>query len=196
MDRSKAALLPGPSCQTLELMRLLSFAFLLIIWALPIHAKTIAMKQISYRGGLITFSVPKHWVEEYSPEGGGTFYENAPNTGTLRLNVITATPPASSDQHAAKNALAAIKNPSPSNIQQLPNGNEFSSRVQRATEQGHALRLYWWHLARQTHTGEVRVANFSYTILSAEENNPRTVEEIKLLETAIRNAYFHPASSR
>ena len=44
-----------------------------------------ALKTIIYRGGIARFRVPHSWVEEYEPEGGGTFYEDGPDTGTLRM---------------------------------------------------------------------------------------------------------------
>jgi hypothetical protein len=45
-------------------------------------------EKIVYRGGIAHFHVPTSWVEEYEPAGGGTFYENKPGTGTLRVNVM------------------------------------------------------------------------------------------------------------
>jgi hypothetical protein len=64
------------------------------------------MKQIDYRGGIVRFLIPESWVEEYEDAGGGTFYEDRPGCGTLRLNVITAKKPA--DAPDAKRALMAL----------------------------------------------------------------------------------------
>jgi hypothetical protein len=47
------------------------------------------MKRLEYRGGLVRFELPSHWVEEYEPEGGGTFYDNTIEAVTLRLNVLS-----------------------------------------------------------------------------------------------------------
>lgn len=49
----------------------------------------VPLKTISYRGGIATFAVPESWVEEYEPEGGGTFYDDVEGAGTLRLNVLS-----------------------------------------------------------------------------------------------------------
>lgn len=46
-------------------------------------------KTINYRGGVVTMEIPAHWKEEYEPKGGGTFYEDRADSGTLRLNVLT-----------------------------------------------------------------------------------------------------------
>jgi hypothetical protein len=51
------------------------------------------MKTISYRGGVVTFRIPESWNEEYSDTDGGTFYEDKPDSGTLRLKLITAESP-------------------------------------------------------------------------------------------------------
>jgi len=48
----------------------------------------IPLKTINYRGGIVRFRVPSSWLEEYKPEGGGTFYEDASDAGILRLNVL------------------------------------------------------------------------------------------------------------
>jgi hypothetical protein len=48
------------------------------------------MKRIAYRGGIVSFVIPDVWLEEYEGEGGATFYEDKPGSGTLRLNVPSA----------------------------------------------------------------------------------------------------------
>jgi hypothetical protein len=48
-----------------------------------------AMKPVVYRGGIVSFSIPANWREEYESDGGGTFYEDGTDTGTLRLHVIS-----------------------------------------------------------------------------------------------------------
>lgn len=46
------------------------------------------LKTIQYRGRVAEFVIPAHWHAEYEPTGGGTFYEDASESGTLRLNVL------------------------------------------------------------------------------------------------------------
>lgn len=48
-----------------------------------------AMKEIVYRGGIVVFSIPSNWKEEYEPNGGATFYQEGFKTGTLRLSILT-----------------------------------------------------------------------------------------------------------
>ena len=47
------------------------------------------MKTINYRGGLVSFEIPSDWKEEYEAEGGGAFFLDKPDSGTLRLNVLS-----------------------------------------------------------------------------------------------------------
>src|SRR5438552_168389 len=65
-------------------------------------------KTISYRGGIVTFRIPSHWREEYEPNGGGTFYDDNPDSATLRLNVITAKAPMPITTQSAPDILAGL----------------------------------------------------------------------------------------
>jgi hypothetical protein len=62
-------------------------------------------KTIQYRGGLVTFRIPSDWVEEYEADGGGAFYPEKPNSGTLRLNVMTLRSPSPIDARTTEALL-------------------------------------------------------------------------------------------
>jgi hypothetical protein len=70
------------------------------------------MKTIRYRGGIVTFRIPAHWTEEYKEEGGGIFYDEDNDSGTLHLSVLTfASKNAGHDVHrdvAARSAPPGI----------------------------------------------------------------------------------------
>jgi hypothetical protein len=66
------------------------------------------MKRIVYRGGVVSFLIPDHWLEEYEEEGGAAFYEDKPGSGTLRLNVITATEPNRQDDRSGTDRLVGL----------------------------------------------------------------------------------------
>lgn len=150
------------------------------------------MKEIKYRGGVVTFSIPKHWVDEYETDGGGMFYEDAPNTGTLRLNVITAKSPKPLAADAAYEELATMKGINTKNVQRLANGNALATEIQRAMEQGQGITLFWWYVTNPVPPNHIRMANFSYTVLTAQENSEQTHREVQLLTDSIKNATFHP----
>jgi len=146
-----------------------------------------------YRGGVVTFSIPKDWVEEYAPEGGGTFYENAPDSGTLRLNVITAQSPNTLNSKSSSEALTSVHGVNAASIVQLPNGNAFATSLKRTSEQGQLITLYWWYVANLIPLDHVRIAAFSYTVLTSKEKAPDTRSDISFIEDAVRAARFSAA---
>lgn len=92
--------------------------------------------QIRYRGGLFDFAIPKCWHEEYEPEAGGTFHELGDDTGTLRLNVITAQPPRPIE--SAHEILLAMQG-MPG--ERLENGNAWMSGISRSVERGQPISI-------------------------------------------------------
>ncbi|OYW39885.1 MAG: hypothetical protein B7Z35_03080 [Hydrogenophilales bacterium 12-61-10] len=173
-------------------MRYLLLALIATLTSTFAHAGGVQMKEIKYRGGLVTFSIPKHWVEEYETDGGGMFYEDAPNSGTLRLNVITAKSPKPLSADAAYEELVAMKSINGKNVQHLANGNAFATAIHHATEQGQGITLFWWYVTNPVPPNHIRMANFSYTVLATQENSEQTHREVQLLTESIKNAAFHP----
>ena len=60
------------------------------------------LKSINYRGGLMQFSVPNVWIEEYDAKGPAMFYEDNDDSGTFRLNVLTFSAPNPDDLKTAR----------------------------------------------------------------------------------------------
>lgn len=147
------------------------------------------LKQIIYRGGIVVFSLPDAWVEEYEPEGGGVFYAPGDDTGTLRLDVITAKSPSPVSSSASGEVLAKIGYPHAEN---LPTGGAISKHVSREVDRGAPITIYWWYLANVVEPDHVRIASFSYSILSSQEKSERTASDISFIEQSIRNARFSP----
>ena len=173
--------------------------FCILAWFALSHAsaatvggEAVKTKEIRYRDGIITFSIPKHWAEEYDPEGDGIFYEKGENTGKLRINVITVNLPKMVTANSGAKALCILKDIKSSEVDNLPNGNAIAKIIERTTEQGQAVTHYWWYVARPIPPQHVRLATFSYTIRSALENSPGTDAKLQFLEGAIRNTIFHP----
>ena len=160
--------------------------------AATVGGEALKTKEIKYRDGIITFSIPKHWVEEYEPEGDGIFYEKGENTGKLRINVITVNLPKMVTANSGAKALCILKDVKSSETDNLPNGNAIAKTIERTTEQGQAVTHYWWYVARPIPPQHVRMATFSYTIRSSLENSPGTDAKLQLLEGSIRNSIFHP----
>jgi len=155
------------------------------------NAKDNDMKEIKYRGGVIAFFIPKNWVEHYEPDGGGMFYEDAPNTGTLRVDVITTKSTKTLVSDAAYIELGSMKSVKPETIKRLPNGNAIVTWVEHTAEGGQAITLFWWHVANPVPPNHLRLANFSYTVLASQEDSALTKSHIRMLTSSITNAEFH-----
>jgi hypothetical protein len=150
------------------------------------------MKQIDYRGGIVRFLIPESWVEEYEDAGGGTFYEDRPGCGTLRLNVITAKKPA--DTPDAKRALMALmdrKRPANSSLQVLGNGNVLCRYRKSATEDGHELVMHYWEIGNVVDPTNVRLAIFSFAVLASESSSGDVLRDLAMLEEQLPAAEFH-----
>ena len=171
--------------------RLIALSTILLFLGSASLANDNDLKTISYRGGLVTFRIPSYWVEEYEPDGGGTFYENGPDTGTLRLSVITLKTPPTKMGNLATNALAGMSDVDPSKIRLLKSKLALAQYIKHSSENGQNITLYWWHLASAGEAGVVRVANYSYTILTKQENDKNILQELSVVQQEIENASIY-----
>ena len=149
-------------------------------------------REIVYRGGILRFAVPADWAEEYEQQGGATFYAKRPNSGSLRLNVVTLKAPNAVTAGTAQEVLKQLRGIDRDSIEQLPSGNAIGRDMQRLSDSGIAITQYWWYLSNPVPPEYVRIAMFSYTVPTSNEKSAQTSAELKLLERSIRNAKFHP----
>ena len=154
----------------------------------------LGLKVISYRGGLVTFRIPIHWVEEYEANGGGTFYENGPDTGTLRLHVLTLKAPPSITENVAFHALANLSDVEVSQIRLLLPNLVLAQNTRRSSENGYDITLKQWWLASAGEDGIVRVAYFTYTILTSQERDESILKEYSMVQREIENAKIYSGS--
>ena len=152
----------------------------------------IQTKEVVYRGGLIKFSLPKDWIEKYEPDGGGMFYEDKPDSGTLRLSVITTKAPKNIDSKSARSALETFPDIKPSDIKELRSGNAVATMVERRTEDRTPVTMYWWYVANAVPPQHIRIAAFSYTVVTAKEQSQQTRAELRFLNETIQAVRFHP----
>jgi hypothetical protein len=148
------------------------------------------LKKILYRGGVVEFSIPATWKEDYDQDGGGMFYEQSPDSGTLRLKLITAKSPSPINEKSASDALKGLKAAQSRHVDLLPNGNAVLHFSEPAVEAGHKLHMLYWIVANPVGTNHLRVATFSYTLLEGQQNQARFTNEIALINFQIRNATF------
>ncbi len=150
-----------------------------------------ALKTVSYGGGIVTFRIPVHWFEEHAPEGGGTFYDDAPNSGTLRLDVITARAPFPVSLTSAPDVLSSLGlavNP----VEKLPNGCALVRRTESPVDRGNRLFITYWSVAHVLPPYHARVATFSYTLLEEQRDEAVFRRELELLDREVRASVFSP----
>lgn len=142
------------------------------------------LKMISYRGGLVYFALPAAWREEYQPDGGGTFYDDRPGSGTLRLNVLSFS---SKDVPAKQMAATAFQKGS---FELLQDGFPLRKSVVAAEEKGHKLHLHSWEIAVPVQPNSLRIVAFRHTVLAEQEQDPLIVQELEFIDKSVRVATF------
>jgi hypothetical protein len=154
--------------------------------ALPISAAETT-KTISYRGGIVAFSIPATWKEEYEPSGGATFYEDRSESGTLRLNVLSAS---SKDEPAQKMALRVFPS---GTYELLANGFPMRYEIKDGDEGGVKLHLHSWSVAVPVPPHSLRLVIFRHAVLAGQESDPLIKTELDFLQQSIRHAVFSQA---
>ena len=154
------------------------------------HMVETPMKEISYRGGLVKFSVPSHWKEEYGEQDGGIFYEEGVNTGTLRLTLLTF---AESNSNSRFDVNAEARDNSAKNGGEsfdLRDGRAMARYDSQSVEDGESISQRFWCVYSLAGDSHVRIAVFSYTLPSTRFNDDKHVQEMEMLDREIRNARF------
>ncbi len=146
------------------------------------------LKTIVYRGGLVRFSIPATWREEYEPDGGGNFYEEGPDTGTLRLNILTMEAPSDLTEDSVIDVLSGRGDDR--EIRRLPNGNAVATYLIHTEEDGQAICLHYWEVANPLPPRHMRLCIFSYTVQASQDSDAHIQAELKLLDTSICRAEF------
>ena len=154
--------------------------------------ETPPMKTIAYRGGVITFRLPATWKEEYQPEGGGTFFDDRPGSGTLRLNVLTFKAPEGKLPADGYAHFAGTPLKDGERLIRTPHGDGLKISKKSAEEDGTKMDLYFWQLAHCAPPQKFYIASFTWTILSTQSGDAKFQKEIAFLTDEISRAYFSP----
>lgn len=150
------------------------------------------MKRVHYRGGLVTFHIPDTWVEEHEEDGGGTFYEPRPDSGTLRLSVLTLEPSAGT---AGVPPIALLESPAQAELgelRELPNGNALLTYTTQSVEGAIPIRLVHWQIAQRVTPERYRLALFTYTLAVEHEHEPVNRRELEFLRVELPAAVLTP----
>ena len=146
------------------------------------------MKTIDYRGGLVSFEIPSDWKEEYEADDGGTFYQDKPDAGTLRLNVLSmASKEAKTPSQVILDAFGAEGH------EMLPCGFALRHGMKTAEERGSQLHLHRWEVLVPVTPIHARLACFTHTLLAAQEETEMAKKELNIVDSSVRTARFATA---
>ncbi|MBW8888027.1 MAG: hypothetical protein JF616_09750 [Fibrobacteres bacterium] len=150
------------------------------------------MRSIEYRGGVIRFSIPEQWKEEYESNGGGTFYEEGGETGILRLNVLTLAAPPGRRFENGLDVLLAQPIPKGARLNKVANGNGLLFSRCNSKESGQAIEIFSWQLAHTALPKKIYLAQFTWTVKASAQGLMDQSDEIAMIDTIISQAVFSP----
>ena len=136
----------------------------------------IKAKEICYRGGIAIFPLPENWVEEYDPSGGGSFYDDAPNSGTLRLNILDF-------EHPDGVTI-------PSDFEPFRDGLHLRTSKEQFTEDGDDCILLSWQIGFPVGDSNFRIANFTYTVEANQFRSEQAQYDISVVKMILKMAKF------
>ncbi len=140
------------------------------------------MKLIRYNGGIVSFKLPADWKEEYYDEGGAAFYRDAPDSGTLRVSVISF--------QLKEDAERSTTLASESGLY-VEEGFPLKEEIKYSNENNEDILLYFWEVLVPVEDGSSRrIILFSYTILASQENDPLIMQEVNFVRNTILTAHY------
>jgi hypothetical protein len=164
---------------------------LFLVTALTMHSEesisensAIGLKTVRYREA-VSFMIPRSWIEEDEPGLQGTFFEPGDDTGTLRVSVMQWTGTDEEDRNRILKAALL-----PGDIEVLKQGVYLKKEVKPGEEEGDALSLYRWIVALALPENVCRVVVFTHTVTKSSEEAPETIQELEVVDFAVRNAVF------
>lgn len=151
------------------------------------------LKEINYRGGALSFRIPSDWIDEYGDKSGGTFYENAPDAGTLRLSVLVFQTQNKTEIDKLEEFLRSRREAKSKGAQitRESNGNVVLQFIQRTQEDGDDVSIVWWFVANGSFDNAIQIAVFSYTVIKQNLQKEQNQEDIVFLDQELRQTKFN-----
>lgn len=139
---------------------------------------------VSYRDA-VSFPIPVTWKMEDEPGVQGTFYEEAPDTGTLRVSVMQWP---GTDEEDRNRILKTIL--LPGSVEALKQGIYLKKEVEDSAEEGEALKLHRWLVVLALPQNVCRLVTFTHTVTAAQEHDRAIAAELAAVDFAVRNAVY------
>lgn len=151
---------------------------------LKLETHAVALKMVRYRDA-VSFPLPVTWKEEDERGVQGTFYEDGPGTGTLRVSVLQWLGSSEEDRNRLVKSILL-----PGNVETLNQGVYLKKEVHDGLEGGEPLRLHRWSVVLALPENTCRLVAFTHAITVEQENDRAIVAELEMVDFAVRNAVY------
>lgn len=125
------------------------------------------MKSFEYAGGKIALSIPSDWIEEIEDDEVQVYYQDVPQSGTLRIRVATygGSKPVNSEVVAGM-LLRMAGNLAPQKkheIEPLPHGKQLITYQQAFLKDDPPILMVSWLVGITVPPRHIQIASFHYT---------------------------------
>ena len=146
------------------------------------------MKEIEGGEGLLRFRIPHDWKSERDEDGEWMHFADVPNSGTLRVSVITATSP--TPFPPGTTGMIMLSNKAQETAERWPDGTAFSTFSKASIEDGRPLMIRFWEVGKLLPPKLGRNAVFSYAVAAGLERVEPERGRLEMLDVEIRRARF------
>lgn len=150
------------------------------------------MKTIRYLGGMVTFRLPGHWEEDYDEDGGGAFFDEDSDGGTLRLGTITAKSQKPVTTHSSREIAEGWAREEQGTLTDLGGGTWMVNYASQTEEDGKPLTIHYWQIAAPCPPSHLLVAIFSYSVFNDVLDGDDVATELEMIDREVRAATFAP----
>lgn len=151
------------------------------------------LKTFQFGVGLLTLDIPDSWTQESEEDEVGVLYSDAADAGVLRIRARTYHNPTQPVTPEAVSALLTgmaerLVPDQKNDVETLPNENMLLTYIQTFPDDAPPLVVASWlvGIARPPHS--VQMFSYTYTVPGQFAATKATIEELELVEEAIRGA--------
>ena len=152
---------------------------------------TLRLAKYPFQGGVLNFSVPRPWLEEFTEDGDMVCFLEREDSPVLRVSIITMQAPPGEKELSPQKVLASIDVPGLEPVAvKIPVSMALGRLVELVEEEGVPLKIHHWYLAHVVPPRYAHVALFSYSYLQSQQGDCEIEETADLLEDLIAKARF------
>jgi hypothetical protein len=148
------------------------------------------VREIRYRGGMLTFLLPDEWQEEQFPDGGAEFFTDDRDAGTLNLALTTMQKDEGATETNLREVVTSGAKAGDSPEEKLPSGSYLRRYERSEIEEQQPLHLTYWMVANAVPPKTVRLAAFGFAVAAERAGSAEHQQLVQLLDEQIRAVEF------